>query len=125
MMDCRLILGMPSVVPMKWTFAALLIGLAPGAMAAQARVPLYDSIGLNIGINCRWQQQCIRDQQRAMTRALSYVKKRQPPLWRVHLCNRNASRGRNRVDWIGFENCVRNAALRPPPARSVKKRRLT
>jgi len=84
-------------------------------MAAQAHVPLYDSTGLNIGINCRWQQKCIRNQQRAMTRALGYVKRQKAPVWRVHLCNRNASRGRNRVDWIGFDNCVRNSSLRLSP----------
>jgi hypothetical protein len=110
---------------MKWTIAALLVAIASAAMAAQARVPLYDSIGLNIGINCHWQQKCIRDQQQAMKRALGFVKKRQPPLWRVHLCNRNASRGVNRVDWIGFDNCIRNASLRPAPARPAKRRRLT
>jgi hypothetical protein len=99
---------------MRWTLAALLVGMASAAMAAQARVPLYDSIGLNIGINCRWQQKCIRDQQHAMKRALGYVKRQQPPSWRVHLCNRNASRGRNRVDWTGFDNCIRNTALRLP-----------
>jgi hypothetical protein len=109
---------------MKWTIAALLVAMAPAVMAAQGRVPLYDSIGLNIGINCRWQQRCIRDQQRAMTRALRYVKNEQPPEWRLHLCNRNASRGRNRVDWVGFDNCIRNTALRPASMRSIKRRRL-
>jgi hypothetical protein len=106
---------------MKRAFGLLLIPLAPATMAAQAPVPLYDSIGLNIGLNCRWQQSCIAQQQRAMKRAISYVKHEQPPAWRVQLCNRNASRGRGRVDWIGFHNCIRNAALRPP--RGLPKRR--
>jgi len=104
--------------PMRWVLAALLFGVGPAAMAAQARVPLYDSMGLNIGLNCRWQQGCIAEQQRAMKRALGYVRKQRPPLWRVHLCNRNASRGRNRVDWFGFDNCIRNAALTAPTRRS-------
>jgi hypothetical protein len=108
---------------MRWAFAALLVALAPAATAAQALVPLYDSIGLNIGLNCRWQQTCIARQQRAMQRAISYVKRRQPPPWRVHLCNRNASRGRNRVDWVGFDNCIRNAALRSPQ-RATRRRRV-
>ena len=99
---------------MKWIFAFLSLGLAAAALAAQARVPLYDSIGLNIGINCQWQPKCMRDQQRAMKRGLDYVNKRKPPAWRVHLCNRNASRGRDRVDWVGFDNCIRNAALLLP-----------
>ena len=109
---------------MRWTLAALLAAMAPAAIAAQARVPLYDSIRLNIGINCRWQQTCIRDQERAMTRALRYVKNEQPPEWRIHLCNRNASRGRNRVDWVGFDNCIRNTALRPASMRFIKRHRL-
>jgi len=109
---------------MRWAFAALLVALASAAMAAQARVPLYDSIGLNIGLNCRWQQTCIGQQQRAMKHSLAFVKRQQPPPWRLHLCNRNASRGRNRVDWVGFDNCIRNAALRPAAVRSIKRRRL-
>jgi hypothetical protein len=113
---------MSSIVSMNWAFAAILLTLSSAAMAAQAAVPLYDSIGLNIGFNCRWQQSCIAEQQRAMKHSLVYVKKRQPPVWRVHLCNRNASRGRNRVDWVGFNNCIRNASL-GPPRRSAKKRR--
>lgn len=108
---------------MKWTlaFLLLLLGLAPAAMAAQVRIPLYDSIGLNIGINCQWQPKCMREQQRAMKRALEFVNKRRPPAWQVHLCNRNASRGRNRVDWVGFDNCIRNAALLAPQ-RSARRR---
>ena len=80
MMDCRSIPGMPSVAPMRWVFAALLVAIASAAMAAQVRAPLNDSIGLNIGINCHWQQNCIRDQQRAMQRALVYVRKQPPPV---------------------------------------------
>jgi hypothetical protein len=113
---------MSSHAAMNWVFAAMLLAMSSAAMAAQAQVPLYDSTGLNIGFNCRWQQRCIAEQQRAMKRSLAYVKKRQPPVWRVHLCNRNASRGRNRVDWVGFDNCIRNASLRPP-GRAARKRR--
>ena len=109
---------------MRWALIALLFALASPATAAQALVPLYDSVGLNIGLNCRWQQSCIAGQQRAMKRALTYVKVRQPPNWRVHLCNRNASRGRNRVDWVGFDNCIRNTSLRAPP-RPFKRRRIS
>jgi hypothetical protein len=112
---------MSSDAAMNWAFAAILLALSSAAMA-QAPVPLYDSTGLNIGFNCRWQQRCIAEQQRAMKRSLAYVKRRQPPAWRVQLCNRNASRGRNRVDWVGFNNCIRNAALRPPE-RAARKRR--
>jgi hypothetical protein len=100
----------------------MLVSIGSGALAAQAPVPLYDSIGLNIGFNCRWQRSCIAEQQRAMKHSLAYVKRQQPPVWRVHLCNRNASRGRNRVDWVGFDNCIRNASLRPRGPADKKRR---
>ena len=107
---------------MKWGLAALLVALASAAMAAQARVALYDSVGLNIGLNWRWQRVCIGQQQRAMKRALVYVHRQQPPVWRVQLCNRNANRGVNRIDWVGFDNCIRNSALRPF-GRDMRRRR--
>ena len=91
------------------------------AASARSPAPLYDPVSLNIGLNCQWQQSCIADQKKAMKRALKFVKKKQPPSWRIHLCNRNASR-KSRVDWIGFDNCVRNASLRPLPQRAIKKR---
>jgi hypothetical protein len=58
-----------------------------------------------------------------MKRALKYVRSERPPVWRIQLCNRNAKRGRNRVDWIGFNNCIRNESLRPTPLRSAKRSR--
>ena len=107
--------------PMKWMAIAVLVML--GAAAGQARsAPLHDPVSLNIGLNCQWQHRCIAEQKRAMKRALSYVKKAKPAAWRIQLCNRNASRKRNRVDWVGFDNCIRNAALRPPPQRTLKRR---
>ena len=114
---------MPSVARMSWAFAALSLVMASAAMAARAPVPLYDSTSLNIGFNCRWQQACIAEQQRSMKRSLAYVKRHRLPAWRVHLCNRNASRGRNRVDWVGFDNCIRNTALRPQGRVVVKRHR--
>jgi hypothetical protein len=103
---------------------ALPLLLWPAAADAQPRAPLQDPSVLNIGLNCQWQQRCIKDQQRAMKRALKFVRKEQPPVWRVELCNRNAGRQRYRVDWIGFDNCIRNTVLRPIPARImvIKKR---
>lgn len=92
--------------------AAMLICVGSTASAAQFRAPLYDVATLNIGINCQWQQQCMVNQRQAKRRALSYVKTQQPPVWRIHLCNRNASRGRDRVDWVGFDHCIRNASLK-------------
>lgn len=105
---------------MRWAFLVGIVGLCAVAAPADARPPLADPVALNIGISCQWQQSCIKTQSKAMKRALKYVKKTQPPLWRVQLCNRNAGRARLRVDWVGFDNCIRNSVLRPLPARAVK-----
>lgn len=51
-------------------------------------------------------------QTQAMRRALDYVKTRHPAHARIHLCNRNANRGRGRTDWVGFDNCIRNMSLK-------------
>ena len=107
---------------MRWR--ALLVPALFWAARADARAPpLYDPVTLNIGLNCQWQERCIDNQKKAMKHALKYVKKYQPPQWRVHLCNKNASRRRFRMDWIGFNNCIRNAALRPAPPRAAVKKR--
>ena len=91
--------------------------LASPAVAGSLATPglLGDPIALNIGLGCGWQDQCIAAQKRAMTKSLKFVAKYRPPEWRVHLCNRNAARSSARVDWVGFDHCVRNEALRPPP----------
>lgn len=100
-------------------FAAMVFlasgGVALFALPARATAPLYDASALNIGLNCQWQQHCIRKHEGAKKRALKYVEKYDPPAWRVQLCNRNARRGSLRVDWVGFNQCIRNASLRPPP----------
>ncbi len=85
------------------------------AVPARAMAPLYDAAVLNIGLNCQWQESCIRKHKGAKQRALKYVEKYDPPSWRVQLCNRNARRGSLRVDWVGFDHCIRNLALTPPP----------
>ena len=88
------------------------LGLVAGTAAARNKLPpLRDPVFLNIGFVCQWQQRCINNQQRSMKRALAYVKKYRPPAWKVQQCNRNASRRRGRVDWIGYENCIRNPRL--------------
>jgi hypothetical protein len=94
--------------------------LSAFAAPLRATPPLHDTTALNIGLNCQWQQRCITTQTRAMQRSLKFVRKYQPPVWRVQLCNRNAARQRYRVDWIGFDNCIRNAVLSPLPARAFK-----
>ena len=108
---------------MRWLLPALFLFLGAFALPAAASAPLADPVALNIGISCQWQQRCIKDQKKAMKRALKYVSKNRPPLWRVQLCNRNAARQRSRVDWVGFDNCIRNSVLRPvAPARAVRKK---
>lgn len=94
--------------------------------AAEARTnppPLRNAALLNMGFVCRWQDPCIRKHQLAMVHALNYVKKYQPPAWKIQLCNRNASRNGTRVDWVGYNNCIRNPTLKPPPVRARRKRR--
>ena len=100
---------------MKW----FVFGVAPAAVlaicsATSARPLLHDPVELNIGVTCQWQSHCMFLQRAAMKRSLSYVSTGRPPHWRVQLCNRNAARGGYRVDWIGFNNCIRNAALMRP-----------
>lgn len=98
-----------------WTLAVLFPVALPAAHL-RARPILYDPVTLNIGLTCKWQVRCIDQQRRAMGRALKYVSRFHPPMWRIQQCNRNASRGRERVDWSGFNNCVRNASLQYRPS---------
>jgi hypothetical protein len=106
---------------MKLILAISILIAAPAAAVARGPVPLRDPVTLNIGINCQWQQRCMAEQRQAMQRSLAFVRKQRPAVWRIHQCNRNAARDRYRVDWVGFDNCIRNAALRPQP-RPVGKR---
>jgi hypothetical protein len=109
---------------MKGKLAIAILLLAPAAADARSRPPLYDPVLLNIGLVCRWDNRCMERQKNAMKRATKFVARTRPPLWRVQQCNRNAARGRLRVDWIGYDNCIRNAALRPAPTRRIQKRRV-
>ena len=102
------------------------------AVAAFAAIPLsagtarpavlHDPVTLNIGVNCQWQPRCMERQRSAMKRALAFVAKARPAQWRIQLCNRNASRGGNRVDWVGFDHCIRNSGLRQPAWSRKRKR---
>jgi hypothetical protein len=87
------------------------------AADARATAPIYDPMTLNIGINCHWQQSCQRKQANAMNDARKFIDVYQIPLWRIHLCNKNARRGPARLDWIGFNACIRNPQLAPTPVR--------
>ena len=111
---------------LKLAFAALALCFAAHSAAARAAdqlPPLRNPAVLNIGFVCRWQDRCIQKQQKAMGHALKYVAKVQPAAWKIQLCNRNAGRNGTRVDWVGFNNCVRNPNLRPPPPNARKRRR--
>jgi hypothetical protein len=111
---CDALPRVPCSYAVRRAIVSALALLAAAPAGAQPRAPLHDSVTLNIGINCQWRQRCIDQQQHAMRRALSYVRTQRPANWKIQLCNRNAARGRYRVDWIGFDNCIRNAALRIP-----------
>jgi hypothetical protein len=94
-------------------FAVALLALTGGGSQEPAMAPLYDPVILNIGINCQWQQSCEQRQRSAMMHAAQFIAAVHPPLWRIHLCNRNARRGPARVDWVGFNGCIRNSSLLP------------
>jgi len=97
------------VIRLLWSFAAL--ACAACAFGARAAAPIYDPVFLNIGINCQWQQRCERQQRDAMRDAAKYIAARHPALPAIHQCNRNARRGAARVDWVGFNHCIRNRRL--------------
>ena len=109
---------------MGWKLGIVIAILVAGEAPAAAVAPLYDAVALNIGVNCQWQQRCMGQQRRALKDAQKFIAKSNPPLWRIHLCNRNAARSSERIDWVGFNSCIRNGALRPPPPpRRQKKKR--
>ena len=97
---------------MKLAPFAVALALASYPAVTHAKLPpLRDPVFLNIGFVCQWQERCVERQQRAMKRSLGYVKKYRPATWKIEQCNRNASRRRGRVDWIGFEHCIRNPKI--------------
>jgi hypothetical protein len=97
---------------MRWTIGAFAMLFALPADAASGRPILFDPVSLNIGVGCQWQAQCMSRQRTAMASALTYVAKKKPSQNLVHLCNRNASRGGGRVDWVGYDHCIRNPRLK-------------
>lgn len=97
------------------------VGAAAPASGGQSGGILRDPVMLNIGHVCQWQWECMERQRKAMTKSLRYVSKHRPPEWRIHLCNRNARRTKARVDWIGFDRCVRNEDLQAPNAKSRRR----
>ena len=98
---------------MKLPLVGIAVALAFAGSDADAKLPpLRDPVFLNIGFVCQWQDSCIEKQQRAMKRALGFVKKNKPPAWKVQFCNRRASfRRTGRIDWISYYNCISNSSL--------------
>lgn len=96
---------------MRLILALGLCVVATASSAASRAPPLRDPVLLNIGFVCKWQESCVKRQQRAMGKALGYVRSEKPAAWKVQLCNRQARRAHRRVDWIGFNNCIRNRKL--------------
>lgn len=91
---------------------AILVAAAAAGAAGAKVPPLRDPVFLNIGFVCQWQERCIQKQQRAMKKAIGFTKKYKPPGWKIHLCNRRAVQRRSgRVDWISYNNCIRNPAV--------------
>ncbi|HJP67329.1 MAG TPA: hypothetical protein VJ846_00380 [Sphingomicrobium sp.] len=101
---------------MRWTIAAASLAGSMIALSSRGdtRSLLHDPVALNIGVNCQWQARCMVLQHAAMQRSLTYVATARPAQWRVQLCNRNAARGGYRVDWIGYDHCIRNRTLKRP-----------
>jgi hypothetical protein len=106
---------------MERMIAAAALAALPFAAGTARPAVLHDPVALNIGVNCQWQPRCMDKQRAAMKRALRFVANARPPQWRIQLCNRNANRGGNRVDWIGYEHCIGNSSLRQ--AAGKKRRR--
>ncbi len=80
-------------------------------LQAHSLAPLYNPVALNVGINCQWERNCERRELKAMGDVQKFIVKKHPPLWRIHLCNKNARRSAARVDWVGFNDCIRNTHL--------------
>ena len=105
----------------KLALAALALCSAGADAARRPPPPLKNPALLNIGFVCRWQNRCIKAQQQAMANSLAYVRRHAPPAWKVQQCNRNSSRDGTRKDWIGFNNCIRNPALKPQRKRRSRR----
>jgi hypothetical protein len=101
---------------MNATFLFAALGIF-GSRPHHSVAPIHDPLLINIGLVCRWERSCIGLQHAAMQRSLQQVATSRPPLWKIHLCNRNAARGPYRTDWVGFENCISNRKLKRPRGR--------
>ena len=96
---------------LRLAIAVLMLG-SSGALAAKPGV--VHPVVRNISTLCKGDKACIQRQWKGMQSAFAYMRAKRPPIWKIEQCNRNASRQRNRVDWLGFNNCVRNPKVKPP-----------
>ena len=111
---------------LKLPLVAVAIAIAVGGSASTADAklaPLHDPVFLNIGFVCQWQEDCMSKQKRAHKRSMSFVRKSDPPDWKVQFCNRRASfRRTGRIDWISYYNCISNPKLGRATATSGRAR---
>jgi hypothetical protein len=107
---------MPILLEMgaKLLLSVIVLALVVPVTSASAVAPLYNPVALNIGIACQWQPRCERQQLKAMQAANRFIASKRPPAWKIHTCNRNARRGTAKVDWVGFNGCIRNPRIWPP-----------
>ena len=90
------------------------LAFAPVAGAHAANPSVVHPVYRNIASICGGQKSCIDRQWRGMQRAFAYMRNKGVPVWKIDVCNRNATRKSRRIDWIGFDNCIRNTKLRRP-----------
>ena len=87
------------------------------SQAAEARrVPAIHPVVRNINLLCKSQSACVQRQWRAMQNAFAFMRAKRLPVWKIEQCNLNAAKQRTRIDWIGFNNCIRNPKVRPKVA---------
>ena len=95
--------------------AILVLGLAAAGAEAQRAPPIHPVVR-NINLLCKSQSGCVQRQWRSMQAAFAFMRAKRPPVWKIEQCNRNAAKQRSRIDWIGFNNCIRNPKVKAPTA---------
>ena len=88
---------------------------AAGAVAAPGVAAIHPVVR-NINLLCKSQSSCTQRQWRAMQSAFAFMREKRIPVWKIEQCNRNAAKQRSRIDWIGFNNCIRNSKVKAPVA---------
>ena len=95
------------ILTIGWAAAGAAVVPPPGAIHPVVRT---------INLLCKSQSSCTQRQWRAMQSAFSFMREKRPPVWKIEQCNRNAAKQRSRIDWIGFNNCIRNPKVKAPVA---------